>query len=107
MSAIAASEPLAELRDIRKAFGGIHAVDGVSINLYAGEVVAVLVGREKLTRWHTLDDHFMEGQARKVFRRLNKNFTNIRVPVRRLSGGQRQIVAVVFDVLYRRKFGER
>src|SRR5206468_776771 len=42
MSAIAASEPLAELRDIRKAFGGIHAVDGVSINLYAGEVVAVL-----------------------------------------------------------------
>ena len=42
MSAIAASEPLVELRDIRKAFGGIHAVDGVSINLYAGEVVAVL-----------------------------------------------------------------
>src|SRR5262245_62501520 len=30
----------------------------------------------------------------KVFRRLNKNFTNIRVPVRRLSGGQRQIVAI-------------
>ena len=36
----------------------------------------------------------MEGEARKVFRRLNKNFTNIRVPVRRLSGGQRQIVAI-------------
>jgi D-xylose transport system ATP-binding protein len=36
----------------------------------------------------------MEGAARKVFRRLNKHFTNIRVPVRRLSGGQRQIVAI-------------
>ena len=36
----------------------------------------------------------MEGQARKVFQRLNKNFTNIRVPVRALSGGQRQVVAI-------------
>src|SRR5262245_47096138 len=34
--------PLVEMRDIRKAFGGVHAVEGVSINLYAGEVVAVL-----------------------------------------------------------------
>src|SRR6266550_5720638 len=50
--------------------------------------------REKLTPWRTLDDHFMEGQARKVFQRLNKNFTNIRVPVRALSGGQRQVVAI-------------
>jgi len=29
-----------------------------------------------------------------VFQRLNKNFTNIRIPVRRLSGGQRQVVAI-------------
>jgi D-xylose transport system ATP-binding protein len=34
--------PLVELRDIRKAFGGVHAVDGVSVNLHAGEVVALL-----------------------------------------------------------------
>ncbi len=127
MSAIAASEPLVELRDIRKAFGGVHAVDGVSVNLYPGEVVArarpqrrrqvdadedagrrvpdrlrrdahrradactsarpadaqtlgietiyqtlaladnldsvanLFLGREKLTPWRTLDDHFMEG----------------------------------------------
>ena len=47
-----------------------------------------------MTPWRTLDDHFMEVQARKVFHRLNKNFTNIRVPVRRLSGGQRQVVAI-------------
>ena len=155
----APAQPLVELRDIRKAFGGVHAVDGVSVNLYAGEVVALLghngagkstlmkmlagaypvdsgdtliagqvvhihtpsdaqqlgietiyqtlaladnldavanlfLGREKLTPWRTLDDHFMEGQARKVFQRLNKNFTNIRVPVRALSGGQRQVVAI-------------
>jgi D-xylose transport system ATP-binding protein len=153
------SAPLVELREIRKAFGGVKAVDGVSINLHPGEVVAVLghngagkstlmkmlagaypidsgdtliagekvhirtpaeaqalgietiyqtlaladnldsvsnlfLGREKMTRWNTLDDHFMEVQARKVFQRLNKNFTNIRIPVRRLSGGQRQVVAI-------------
>ena len=155
----ASAAPLVELHDIRKAFGGVHAVDGVSVNLYAGEVVALLghngagkstlmkmlagaypvdsgdtvvagetveirapsdaqklgietiyqtlaladnldavanlfLGREKLTPWRTLDDHFMEGQARKVFQRLNRNFTNIRAPVRALSGGQRQVVAI-------------
>ena len=156
---MSAAPPLVELREIRKSFGGVKAVDGVSVNLYPGEVVAVLghngagkstpmkmlagaypvdagemciagrqvhirtpseaqaqgietiyqtlaladnldavanlfLGREKLTPWRTLDDHFMENEARKVFRRLNKNFTNIRVPVRRLSGGQRQVVAI-------------
>jgi D-xylose transport system ATP-binding protein len=154
-----ASRPLVELKDIRKSFGGVKAVDGVSVNLYPGEVVALLghngagkstlmkmlagaypidagdtliagekvsirtpaeaqaqgietiyqtlaladnldsvanlfLGREKMTAWNTLDDHFMEVQARKVFQRLNKNFSNIRIPVRRLSGGQRQVVAI-------------
>ena len=42
MATVDASRPLVELRDIRKAFGGVHAVDGVSVNLYAGEVVALL-----------------------------------------------------------------
>lgn len=153
------TEPLVEFKDIRKAFGGVHAVDGVNLNLYPGEVVAVLghngagkstlmkmlagafpidsgeihvmgekvnlrtpadaqhqgietiyqtlaladnldavanlfLGREKMTAWNTLDDYFMEAQARKVFGRLNKNFTNIHTPVRRLSGGQRQVVAI-------------
>jgi D-xylose transport system ATP-binding protein len=36
----------------------------------------------------------MDADARKVFARLNKNFKNFRVPVRRLSGGQRQTVAI-------------
>ena len=153
------SQCLVELRHIKKAFGGVHAVDDVSLNLYPGEVVAVLghngagkstlmkmlagaypidsgdvliagqkvaiktpadaqslgiesiyqtlaladnldsvanlfLGRELLTRWRTLDDHRMDADARKVFSRLNKNFTNVRIPVRRLSGGQRQVVAI-------------
>ena len=157
--AVDTSRCLVELRNIRKAFGGVHAVDDVSLNLYPGEVVAVLghngagkstlmkmlagaypidsgevflsgekalirspsdaqnlgiesiyqtlaladnldavanlfLGRELLTRWRTLDDHRMDADARKVFQRLNKNFTNIRIPVRRLSGGQRQVVAI-------------
>ena len=151
--------PLIDMRNISIAFGGIRAVDDASIDLFPGEVVALLghngagkstlmkmlagaypvdsgdtliggplveirtpadaqhlgietiyqtlaladnldavanlfLGREKLTPWRTLDDHFMEGQARKVFQRLNRNFTNIRVPVRALSGGQRQVVAI-------------
>jgi D-xylose transport system ATP-binding protein len=150
---------LVELRNIKKAFGGVHAVDDVSLNLYPGEVVAVLghngagkstlmkmlagaypidsgevvingekthirtpadaqavgiesiyqtlaladnldsvanlfLGRELLTRWNTLDDHRMDAAGRKVFQRLNKNFKNYHTPVRRLSGGQRQVVAI-------------
>jgi D-xylose transport system ATP-binding protein len=153
------SQCLVALRNIKKAFGGVHAVDDVSLNLYPGEVVAVLghngagkstlmkmlagaypidsgeviiagnkvnvrtpadaqalgiesiyqtlaladnldsvanlfLGRELLTKWRTLDDHRMDADARKVFQRLNKNFTNVRTPVRRLSGGQRQVVAI-------------
>ncbi|MEY3124556.1 MAG: hypothetical protein RLZZ573_1076 [Pseudomonadota bacterium] len=150
---------LVELRNIKKAFGGVHAVDDVSLNLYPAEVVAVLghngagkstlmkmlagaypidsgdviingqkvnvrtpadaqamgietiyqtlaladnldsvanlfLGRELLTKWNTLDDHRMDADARKVFQRLNKNFKNYHTPVRRLSGGQRQVVAI-------------
>ena len=151
--------PIVEMRNIGKAFGGVQAVDDVSVNLYPGEVVALLghngagkstlmkmlagaypidtgdifingqkaqiktpvdaqrcgiesiyqtlaladnldaianlfLGRELLTRWRTLDDLRMDAEGRKVFQRLNKNFTNVRIPVRRLSGGQRQVVAI-------------
>lgn len=34
--------PLVEMEDIRISFGGVHAVDGVSIDLHAGEVVGLL-----------------------------------------------------------------
>jgi len=39
-----ARTPLVEMRDIRVAFGGVHAVDGVTVDLYPGEVVAVVGG---------------------------------------------------------------
>jgi D-xylose transport system ATP-binding protein len=159
---------LVELKGIHKAFGGVHAVQDVHLNLHAGEVVAVLghngagkstlmkmlagaypidsgevringapvqirtpadaqrlgvesiyqtlaladnldavanlfLGRELLTRWRTLDDHRMDAEARKVFLRLNKNFTNVRTPVRRLSGGQRQVVAISRAIYFNAK----
>ena len=34
--------PLVEFADVGKSFGGVRAVDGVSLSLYPGEVVAVL-----------------------------------------------------------------
>ncbi len=36
--------PLVELRDIRVAFGGVHAVEDVTVDLHAGEVVGVVGG---------------------------------------------------------------
>ena len=39
-----ATAPLVEMRDIRVAFGGVHAVDDVTIDLHAGEVVGLVGG---------------------------------------------------------------
>jgi D-xylose transport system ATP-binding protein len=151
--------PLVELRDIRVSFGGVHAVDGVTIDLFPGEVVAlvggngagkstlihtlagahpadsgqilingeevtirtprdarahgveaiyqtlaladnidaagnVFLGRELCTRFGSLDDSAMTSATRKVIGRLNPMFTNLKTPVRTLSGGQRQAVAI-------------
>ena len=36
--------PLVEMRDIRVSFGGVHAVDDVSVDLRAGEVVGLVGG---------------------------------------------------------------
>ena len=54
----------------------------------------VFLGRELLTRWGTLDADRMEHEARKIIARLNPHFTDISRPVRDLSGGQRQTVAI-------------
>jgi D-xylose transport system ATP-binding protein len=54
----------------------------------------VFLGRELTTRWGTLDDGAMEDATRKVMGRLNPNFTNFVQPVKSLSGGQRQAVAI-------------
>jgi len=57
-------------------------------------VANLFLGREIVTRWGTLDDYAMEKAARAVLQRLNPHFKNLRVPVRSLSGGQRQVVAI-------------
>ena len=160
--------PLIDMRDISIAFGGIHAVDQASIDLYKGEVVALLghngagkstlikilsgaykrdsgeifvrgekasianprdakaygietiyqtlaladnvdaaanlfLGREILTSWGTLDDGAMEAEARKVMGRLNPNFRRFKEPVKALSGGQRQSVAIARAILFNAK----
>jgi D-xylose transport system ATP-binding protein len=48
--------PLVELRDIEVSFGGLHAVERVSVDLYPGEVMALLGGNGagKSTLMHTL-----------------------------------------------------
>ena len=156
------------MRDIHKRFGGVHAVQGVSIDLMPGEVVGVLghngagktvlmkalsgaipcdegeiiingqqvaikrprdarhhgietiyqtlalsdnldapanlfLGREIMTPYGTLDDGAMENEARKVIQRLNPNFTNIKDPVRNMSGGQRQSVAIARAIYFNAK----
>lgn len=54
----------------------------------------LFLGRELLTRWGTLDDAAMEAETRGVMGRLNPNFKRFKEPVKSLSGGQRQSVAI-------------
>jgi D-xylose transport system ATP-binding protein len=158
-------DTVVEMRDISIAFGGIKAVDHVSIDLRRGEVVGIVghngagksvlikilsgalkrdqgeifingrkaridkpsdakgygietiyqtlaladnvdtagnlyLGRELLTAWGTLDDSNMEARARDVMGRLNPRFESFKVPVRALSGGQRQSVAIARAILF-------
>ena len=162
---MANATPLVEMRNISISFGGIHAVEDVSIDLHPGEVVAVLghngagkstlikilsgaykrdagtvlvdgqeakienprdaksygietiyqtlaladnvdcaanlyLGRELLTPMGTLDDVAMEAEARKVMGRLNPRFQRFKEPVVKLSGGQRQSVAIARAILF-------
>ena len=41
---VQATPPLVEMRDIRIAFGGVHAVEGVTVDLRAGEVIGLVGG---------------------------------------------------------------
>jgi D-xylose transport system ATP-binding protein len=155
---VAQRVPLVELRGIRVSFGGVRAVDGVTIDVNPGEVVGVVGGNGagKTTLMRTLsgarppdagqilvngqpvaignprdakalgietiyqtlaladnldapanvflgreisgagslNDAAMESATRKVIGRLNPNFKNFKSPVLRLSGGQRQSVAI-------------
>jgi D-xylose transport system ATP-binding protein len=60
----------------------------------------LFLGREMRTRWGTLDDAAMEAEARKVMGRLNPNFRRFKDPVKSLSGGQRQSVAIARAILF-------
>jgi len=151
--------PLVEMRGIELAFGGVRAVDGVSVDLYAGEVVGLLghngagkstlakalsgacpcdageiridgalaeirsprdarrhhietiyqtlaladhltaagnlfLGRELVTPLGFVDDRAMRAETRRVMARLAPGFSGFDVPVRSLSGGQRQAIAI-------------
>jgi D-xylose transport system ATP-binding protein len=54
----------------------------------------MFLGREIVTSWGTLDDVAMEAATREVMGRLNPNFKRFKNPVKTLSGGQRQSVAI-------------
>jgi len=157
--ASATQTKLVEMRNISVAFGGVHAVDDVTIDLGPGEVIGLVggngagkstlmralsgahradageilvdgspvtianprdakalaietiyqqlaladnltapdnlfLGRELLSGVGSLDDSAMESATRKVMGRLNPYFKAFAAPVRTLSGGQRQAVAI-------------
>ena len=160
--------PLVEMRDVSIAFGGVKAVDHVSVDLYPGEVVGLLghngagkstlikilsgaypkdsgeilingqpveinnprdaralnietiyqtlaladnldaasnlfLGRELTTALGFVDDDAMEAETRRIMGRLNPNFQKFKDPVKALSGGQRQSVAIARAVYFNAK----
>lgn len=60
----------------------------------------LFLGREMVTSIGTLDDAAMESKAREVMGRLNPNFRRFKEPVKALSGGQRQSVAIARAILF-------
>jgi D-xylose transport system ATP-binding protein len=60
----------------------------------------LFLGREMTTALGTLDDAAMESKAREVMGRLNPNFRRFKEPVKALSGGQRQSVAIARAILF-------
>jgi D-xylose transport system ATP-binding protein len=70
----------------------IHQTLALAENLDAPS--NLFLGRELLTPWRTLDSDRMEHEALQVIQRLNPNFRDMKKPVRAMSGGQRQSVAI-------------
>lgn len=60
----------------------------------------LFLGRELRTPWGTLDKRAMEAKTREVIGKLNPNFQSFKLPVKELSGGQRQSVAIARAVLF-------
>ena len=73
---------------------------GVSANIFMGrEVKKKYLGGLV----HTLDETFMNGASRKVLDTLNIRFANFGEKIERLSGGQRQAVAIARAVYWQAK----
>ncbi|MGI9521429.1 MAG: ATP-binding cassette domain-containing protein, partial [Hyphomicrobiaceae bacterium] len=77
-----------------KAFGIETIYQTLALADNVDSAANLFLGRELMTRWGTLDDVAMEAEARKVMGRLNPNFQRFKEPVKSLSGGQRQSVAI-------------
>ncbi|MDZ4380053.1 MAG: ATP-binding cassette domain-containing protein [Parvibaculum sp.] len=60
----------------------------------------IFLGRELLTPWGMLDDSAMEARTREVMGRLNPHFRRFKEPVKALSGGQRQSVAIARAIYF-------
>ena len=63
----------------------------------------LFLGRELLTPLGLLDEDRMEAETRTIMARLNPNFQKFSVPVKGLSGGQRQSVAIARAVYFNAK----
>jgi D-xylose transport system ATP-binding protein len=60
----------------------------------------LFLGRELVTGAGFVDDDRMEAETRKIMARLNPNFAKFAAPVKALSGGQRQSVAIARAVYF-------
>lgn len=60
----------------------------------------LFLGRELVTPLGFVDDDAMEAETRKIMGRLNPNFRKFKAPVKALSGGQRQSVAIARAVYF-------
>ena len=63
----------------------------------------LFLGRELKTRFGNLDDKRMMAEATEVLARLNPNFKNLSDPVSKLSGGQRQAIAIARALYFNAK----
>gem|GEM_PF-80689 len=63
----------------------------------------LFLGRELTTGLGFVDDDAMEAETRKIMGRLNPNFVKFAEPVKALSGGQRQSVAIARAVYFNAK----
>jgi D-xylose transport system ATP-binding protein len=162
------AKPIIELVEVAKNFGGIHALKGVSLSIFPGEVVALVghngagksvlvqivsgvfaadegsvrvggqlahfrspadarnaaietiyqnlaladnldapanffLGRELRRAFGFLDKKRMADVTASALRALNPEFTEIERPVRQMSGGQRQAIAIARAVHFKAK----